>query len=370
MDSLTHYSDSDEEKSKGSETFSLVHYDAEEDDATKENGESGLKSGGIVKVHSSPMLSPNKSSNGDLQVSSSMEASPTRNEDKRFLTPLTSPIASGTPSQPPSGNLNLTVTPDASFASITVVKKLLPSLDELLPPKTTQLCDPALQEKLARFHVLASQGRSINTNLKAAKAFKNPDILEKLISYCEVNEIGSNYPKEIYDPEGFDPSDFYDEIAKQQQELIEKREADKKRTHIEFIRPPLSSSSASFSQPNTASSTSISTTNPFNPSPSEASSNSNAATDSTTQNQSTSDNLSTSTSDSASNVSVPDTKPKNKRSKWDLVDPKEVKAQQQAESSTKTSIQSSTSAYAQYIKEKKREAELERESDAKKKKLT
>jgi hypothetical protein len=65
---------------------------------------------------------------------------------------------------------------------------------------------------LERFHAIKAE-RSINMTLKQSKAFKNPDILEKLITFCEINEIGSNYPKDIFDPMGFHPSDFYDELG-------------------------------------------------------------------------------------------------------------------------------------------------------------
>lgn len=61
---------------------------------------------------------------------------------------------------------------------------------------------------------MKAQGKSVNQNLKRSKAFKNPDILEKLVQFVEVNEIGSNYPKHLFDPMGFDPSDFYDELGK------------------------------------------------------------------------------------------------------------------------------------------------------------
>jgi hypothetical protein len=69
-------------------------------------------------------------------------------------------------------------------------------------------------------------------------AFKNPDILEKLILFVEIDEIGSNYPKELFDPHGFDSSDYYDQIAREQALTIEERELEKlNRTSVQFVKP-------------------------------------------------------------------------------------------------------------------------------------
>jgi len=72
---------------------------------------------------------------------------------------------------------------------------------------------------------------TINSNLFQSHAFHNPDILEKLVLYAEVDEIGSNYPPELFNPRGFDNSDFYDSLAKEQQEMYEKKEG---RTQIDY----------------------------------------------------------------------------------------------------------------------------------------
>jgi hypothetical protein len=103
----------------------------------------------------------------------------------------------------------------------------VPPLEDMLPPKPTQEPDAKLtvfslyscflvtskQEKLARFHQLRAQGKSINQNLVNSHAFKNPDILEKLVQYMGVVEIGTNYPKSLYDPSAVDDSDFYDNLG-------------------------------------------------------------------------------------------------------------------------------------------------------------
>lgn len=46
------------------------------------------------------------------------------------------------------------------------------------------------------------------------KEYLNPLILDKIIEYYDIDEIGSNYPKEVYNPHGKDPSDFFEELTK------------------------------------------------------------------------------------------------------------------------------------------------------------
>jgi len=66
---------------------------------------------------------------------------------------------------------------------------------------------------LNKYHQLKAAGRSVNQNLYQTKAFHNPDILEKLISFCDIVEIDSNYPKELFDPFNYNVSDFYDNLG-------------------------------------------------------------------------------------------------------------------------------------------------------------
>ena len=80
---------------------------------------------------------------------------------------------------------------------------------------------------------MMKRGQSLNSSLINKKAFKNPDILEKLVAFCDINEIGTNYPKELYDPTILHKDDFYDEILKQYSQEIERREK-QQRTQIDF----------------------------------------------------------------------------------------------------------------------------------------
>jgi len=56
--------------------------------------------------------------------------------------------------------------------------------------------------------------QNLISNDEKHNEYANPLILDKITSYYDLDEIGSNYPKEVYNPHGKDPSDFYEEIAK------------------------------------------------------------------------------------------------------------------------------------------------------------
>jgi hypothetical protein len=45
------------------------------------------------------------------------------------------------------------------------------------------------------------------------KEYGNPAMLSKVCEYFEVNEKGSNYPKNLFDPQSYEACDFYDAIS-------------------------------------------------------------------------------------------------------------------------------------------------------------
>eukprot|EP01117_Protostelium_nocturnum_P010899 TRINITY_DN3934_c0_g1_i2.p1 TRINITY_DN3934_c0_g1~~TRINITY_DN3934_c0_g1_i2.p1 ORF type:complete len:189 (-),score=62.63 TRINITY_DN3934_c0_g1_i2:277-843(-) len=80
-------------------------------------------------------------------------------------------------------------------------------------------------------------------NLRNSHPFKNPYILEKVISYLDIQETGSNYPTDLFNPNAAFSSDYYDTM----QAEYDRRKA-LPRTSIEFtksgptIQPMLNSS--------------------------------------------------------------------------------------------------------------------------------
>ena len=63
-----------------------------------------------------------------------------------------------------------------------------------------------------------------NAIIQHKKSFRNPSIYEKLIQYCQIEEHGTNFPKELYDGHLFGKESYYDELAKVQKVDMERRE--------------------------------------------------------------------------------------------------------------------------------------------------
>jgi len=56
------------------------------------------------------------------------------------------------------------------------------------------------------------------------KAFRNPSIYEKLILHCSIDELGTNFPPELYDGHLFGKESYYEELAKVQKVEMDRRE--------------------------------------------------------------------------------------------------------------------------------------------------
>jgi len=168
--------------------------------------------------------------------------------------PHTSELGTTTP--PPSSPIHTTSTTTINTTSTTpptsssLRGKILHSspfkCDAFLPPEDQSVpVNPDIQARVARYFALMSGGKNIN-DVRYSKNYKNPDILEKLVEHCGVNEIGSNYPVELFNPNAFEPHDYYESIAAEQRRMEEKRNDDRAgRTNIEFTSSSSVSSSTS-----------------------------------------------------------------------------------------------------------------------------
>eukprot|EP00741_Cyanophora_paradoxa_P025098 tig00000342_g24226.t1 len=104
-----------------------------------------------------------------------------------------------------------------------------------IPPEPPGPVDERVRAKLEQFVQLRAQGRRLNDSLRANKNFRNPAILEKLVEYWGIDEIGSNYPRDKFDPHAFDMEEFYDALAVRQRKAMEAKErAQANRSAVEF----------------------------------------------------------------------------------------------------------------------------------------
>ena len=106
-----------------------------------------------------------------------------------------------------------------------------------LPPEPTGLCSNQLQDKISRlFEKMESNGLDMNHVIQQRKDFRNPSIYEKLIQFCSINEFGTNYPAQSYDPLRWGKESYYEELARVQKAEMDRREKERKdKTKVEFM---------------------------------------------------------------------------------------------------------------------------------------
>lgn len=54
---------------------------------------------------------------------------------------------------------------------------------------------------------------SFNTALRSSKGYRNPDFMQQAVAVQEIDEIGSCFPKHIFDPHGLPEEDYYLELG-------------------------------------------------------------------------------------------------------------------------------------------------------------
>ncbi|KAI8508795.1 PREDICTED: SAP30-binding protein-like isoform X2 [Branchiostoma belcheri] len=108
--------------------------------------------------------------------------------------------------------------------------------DIVLPPEPPGRCSKQMQEKISRLYDQMRGGRDLNQMIQRRKDFRNPSIYEKLIHFIGIDENGTNYPKDVYNPHMWGEDSHYEALAKAQKEDMARREKEKKdRTKIEFL---------------------------------------------------------------------------------------------------------------------------------------
>ncbi|XP_032900294.1 SAP30-binding protein [Amblyraja radiata] len=122
----------------------------------------------------------------------------------------------------------------ASFSE--KVRNMSPD-DIKIPPEPMGRCSIHLQEKIQKLYDRKlNEGLDMNNMIQRKKEFRNPSIYEKLIQFCGIDELGTNYPKDMFDPHGWSEDSYYEALAKAQKIEMDKIEkAKKERTKIEFV---------------------------------------------------------------------------------------------------------------------------------------
>ncbi|VAH79913.1 unnamed protein product [Triticum turgidum subsp. durum] len=125
-------------------------------------------------------------------------------------------------------------------------------LSRFLPLPVSTKCSTALQQRINKFLGYKRSGKSFNAEVRNRKDYRNPDFLQHAVRYQEIDQIGTCFSKDVFNPYGYDKSDYYDEIEADMKRELERKEQEKKRNpRIDFtssgIQPPINPSIAKIS---------------------------------------------------------------------------------------------------------------------------
>lgn len=112
------------------------------------------------------------------------------------------------------------------------------SEEGIIPPEPPGKCSKELQDHVAKYYYRVQyEGLDMNRMIQDKKNFRNPSIYEKLIQFCDINELDTNYPPEKYDPLKWGKESYYEELAKAQKVEMDRREKEKKEklAKIDFL---------------------------------------------------------------------------------------------------------------------------------------
>lgn len=127
-------------------------------------------------------------------------------------------------------------------ASSEALDLVIEAMDDFLPPAPAGKCSEELQSKFAKYLALKNNGRSFNGELRNSKGYRNPDFLQRAVRHQEIDQIGSCFKKEVFDPHGYDPGDYYDAITAELNKEMERKEQERKQSQrLEFIRGSVAS---------------------------------------------------------------------------------------------------------------------------------
>ncbi|NXB76309.1 S30BP protein, partial [Donacobius atricapilla] len=134
------------------------------------------------------------------------------------------------------------------------------SPDEIkIPPEPPGRCSNQLQDKIEKLYERKmKEGMDINYIIQKKREFHNPTIYEKLIQLCSIDEIGTNYPKDMFDPHSWSEDSYYESLAKAQNIEMDKLvKAKKEYTKIEFVTGTKKGTTTSAASTTTATSSTI-----------------------------------------------------------------------------------------------------------------
>lgn len=102
----------------------------------------------------------------------------------------------------------------------------------LIPPQPPGKCSNSLQRKIEQLVEKRRLRRiDMNNSVQSRKDFRNPSIYEKLVSFLDLDELGTCFPDTIYNMSSLND---YETLSKLQREAYEKKKSS--RTQVEFVK--------------------------------------------------------------------------------------------------------------------------------------
>ncbi|KAI6705413.1 hypothetical protein NL676_008375 [Syzygium grande] len=172
-----------------------------------------------------------QTANGDYQEKPTQETVQVLSPNNQDIS-----ISSGhiEPSQPDVRNV--TEAQPIEIEDSTKISDDIDSLDKFLPSPPTDKCSEELQERVRKFIAYKRAGKSFNAEVRNRKDYRNPDFLLHSVRYQDIDQIGSCFNKEVFDPHGYDPSDYYDELEVDMKRETERKEQERKKSQqVEFV---------------------------------------------------------------------------------------------------------------------------------------
>ncbi|XP_068324646.1 uncharacterized protein [Pyrus communis] len=115
-------------------------------------------------------------------------------------------------------------------------QKDIDPLDKFLPPPLKAKCSEELQRKINKFLEYKRAGKSFNAEVRNKKDYRNPNFLVHAVRYQDIDQIGSCFSKDVFDPHGYDKSDYCDEIEADMRREMERKEQERKRSQkVEYV---------------------------------------------------------------------------------------------------------------------------------------
>ncbi|XP_022955191.1 DNA ligase 1-like isoform X1 [Cucurbita moschata] len=149
---------------------------------------------------------------------------------------LATPQISESPHSGSMNNMILESETEKVEETVEEEKKDIDPLDKFLPPPPKDKCSEELQRKINKFLEYKKAGKSFNAEVRNRKDYRNPDFLLHAVRYQDIDQIGSCFSKDVFDPHGYDKSDYYNEIEADMKREMERKELERKKSpKMEFV---------------------------------------------------------------------------------------------------------------------------------------